>query len=302
MRIDKYKDRPKGYYHLSTDGMWGGIIFHTPELFAYGMTLMGLITLRFPLRMYDFILMENHIHMLLSGTGLACTEAFHYIVRKMNLRLRKAGFPPLPEDYGFKLVPVEDKEQLAKVFVYIDRNTHEKQLCVPGGYPWGAAMLHHSLWGSMIKGVRADALSKRDLIRFTGSRISIPGNWEFHPVLGLLPRCFIHNKKFLELFPTPKEYDARLVKEYEAFVHVADSVGEIIEFSNEEAYSIVNNLLRGCFEARKVAQLNNEEKGRLVVMLGNNYHLESQQIATVLHLQEYLVKQILNAKDFGKWK
>jgi hypothetical protein len=42
MKRDEYKDLPKGYYHLSTDGRWGGIIFHTPELFAYGMVLMGL--------------------------------------------------------------------------------------------------------------------------------------------------------------------------------------------------------------------------------------------------------------------
>ena len=30
MKRDEYKDLPKGYYHLSTDGKWDGIIFHTP--------------------------------------------------------------------------------------------------------------------------------------------------------------------------------------------------------------------------------------------------------------------------------
>ena len=107
MKRDEYKDLPKGYYHLSTDGRWGGIIFHTPELFAYGMVLMGLVTLQFPIEIYAFTLMDNHIHIVLSGTGSTCRELFHYLVRKLNTKLRTAGYPELPEDYGFKLVPID---------------------------------------------------------------------------------------------------------------------------------------------------------------------------------------------------
>lgn len=302
VRIETYKTWPKGYYHLSTDGKWDGTIFHTPELFAFGMTLLGLVTLHFPLKLYDFSLMDNHLHLLLSGTGKVCTDAFHYMVRKLNIRLGEAGWPPLPENYGFKLVPVESKEQLANVFIYIDRNAYEKQISIPGGYPWSAAMLHHSKWGAVIKGVCADTLKKRELIRLTGSRKPVPGNWEFHPVLGLLPKHFVQNRKFLELFPTPKVYESRLVKDYEAVVKVAETLEESVDFSPEEMDGIMNLLLVNRFNGKTLGTLSNEEKGRLAVMLGKDYHLSPAQIAIVLEMPEYLVKQSLNSKDFGRRK
>lgn len=76
MKRDEYKDLPKGYYHLSTDGKWKGIIFHTPELYAYGMILMGLVTLHYAVDIYAFTLMENHIHIVLSGTGSIAGKFF----------------------------------------------------------------------------------------------------------------------------------------------------------------------------------------------------------------------------------
>lgn len=302
MKRDEFKDLSKGYYHLSTDGKWDGIIFHTPALFAYGMIVVGLITLTFPIEIYAFTLMDNHIHIVLSGTGKACREAFFYLVRKLNKRLIKDGYDPLPENYGCKLVPITTREQWKNDIIYLDRNPYEKLFCVPAGYPWGTTLIHYSRMSELFEWKKAKEMSKRELERLTGSRLPIPPDWEFNPVLGLNPACFVRNDKFLELFPTPKAYHSRLVKDYEAFVQVADSLGEELEFSPEEIEDILNRLLRLHFSGRGTRQLNNEEKGRLSVMLSQVYHLSATQIANTLGLQEYLVKQFLNAKDFGKKK
>ncbi|MBO6097723.1 MAG: hypothetical protein J6P56_10485 [Bacteroidales bacterium] len=300
MKRDEYKDLPKGYYHLSTDGRWGGIIFHTPELFAYGMVLMGLVTLQFPIEIYAFTLMDNHIHIVLSGTGSTCRELFHYLVRKLNTKLRTAGYPELPEDYGFKLVPIDSREQFVSEIIYGDRNPLEKQLCVPAGYPWGTTLIHHSFITSLFKWTKVGDMSKRELERITGSRVPIPAHWELNPVLGLNPSGFVRNDKFLQRVPTPKSYLSRLVKDYEAAVQVADRLGEDVSFSCEEEEGILNELLRKHFSGKYVRHLDNNEKGRLAVMLSQNYHLPTARIAVLLGLQEYLVKQFLNAKDYGK--
>ena len=302
MKRDEYKDLPKGYYHLSTDGKWDGIIFHTPVLFAYGMILLGLITLAFPIEIYAFTLMDNHIHIVLSGTGKACREAFLYLVRKLNQRLIKDGYEPLPEDYGCKLVSITTREQLQNDMIYLDRNPYEKQFCVPAGYPWGTTLIHHSCILSLFQWKKAGVMSKRELERINGSRIPIPADWEFNPVLGLNPACFVRNDIFLKLFPTPKAYQSRLTKDYEAFVQVAESLGEDVEFSSEEIEGILHKLLRLHFSGRGIRHLNNDEKARLSVKLSQNYHLSAGQIAGTLGLQEYLVKQFLNAKDYGKKK
>ncbi len=300
MKRDEYKHLPKGYYHLATDGKWDGAIFHHREQYAYGMILMGLVTLWFPVEIYSFTLMNNHIHIIFSGTGDACMDVFHYLVRKLNIRLRKDGFPELPPDYGCKLVPIESREQLKNIFIYLDRNPYEKQYCVPAGYPWGTTLIHHSRFKNLFTWTKASSLSKRELERITGTRTTIPADWEFNPVLGLNPDSFVRNDKFMELFPTPKAYECRLVKDYEAIVEVADALDEEISFSADEVEGVISALLRKHFSGRELRQLNHDEKGRMAVLLSQNYHIAVPQIAQALHLQEYVVKQFLNAKDYGK--
>ena len=290
----------KGYYHLSTDGWKDGLLFHTKEQYAFGMIIIGLLTLWTGITVYSFTLMPNHVHILLSGNGEACLKAFDYLRNKLSARLVKDGYPPLPEDYWFKLKPVEDPEQMKIDFLYVDRNPYELLLCVPSGYLWSSSYLHYSQLGTMIKGRRADTISKRELEEMTGSRITIPPHWEFHPILGLLPTSFIDNNLFLRLFNNPKDYETRLVKDYEAFVKVSKTLGETPLFSENEVNDIVNQLLLGIFSGRQLKQLSNDEKGRLAIILMKNYDMMAGTIATALNVSVHIVNQWFRAKDYGK--
>ncbi len=293
---DEYRSWPNGYYHLSTDGWKEGRLFHNKGQYAYGMIVLGLLTLLFEVKIYSFSLMPNHVHIILSGTGGAILKAFDHIRKKISARQIKDGFPPIPEDYWFKLVPIEDEEQMRRNFIYVDRNPHEKQICVPAGYPWGSNSLHFSLYGTLIKGRRADTFSKRELIKLARTEKPIPSDWEFHPELGLLPASFVDNRLFYKLFKSPKEYESRLVKDYEAFVQVARTLEEELDYSLEDYTVIVNQQLGG----RRLYQLSPDEKGRLVVQLANRYDMNAEQIAPALKMSLHLVQQFLHAKDYGR--
>ena len=297
---DRIHSLKKAYYHLSTDGWGEGFLFHTESQYAYGMTVTGLLTLLFDVTIYDFTLMPNHIHLLLSGNGTDCLAAFDYLCQKISARLRKDGYPSLPDNYWFKLVAVEDPEQMKNSFIYIDRNAYELQQYIPSGYPWGAGYLHFSAMSSMISGTPASTFSKRKLEKLTGSRTAIPPHWQFHPQYGLLPSFYVNNRLFLRLFQGPKDYESRLVKAYEAFVKVGRSLGETPAFSKNEVKDIVNHLLLSHFPGRHLRQLTNEESGRLAIILSKEYDLSADTIASALGLPEYIVQQLLRAKDFGK--
>lgn len=297
---ERIRSLKKGYYHLSTDGWREGFLFHNQQQYAFGMIVVGLLTLLFDITIYDFSLMPNHVHILLSGTGASCMAAFDYLRQKISARLSKDGYPPLPEDYWFKLVAVEDPEQMKNNFIYIDRNAYELQQCIPSGYPWGTGYLHFSRMSSMISGTPASAFSKRKLEEMTGSRISIPAHWQFHPQYGLLPSSFVDNSLFLRLFKGPKEYESRLVKDYEAFVKVGRSLNETPNFTAFEVKEIVDQLLQNFYSGRQLRQLSNEEKGRLVTLLSKEYDLPAKVIASTLGLPGHIVQQLLRAKDFGR--
>lgn len=298
---ERYQTFGKGYYHFITDGWQEGLLFHTLGQYAYGMIVIGLLTLKFDLRIFSFSIMSNHVHVVLEGTGRACVEAFNYLRQKLSQRLIRDGYPPLPDDYWFKLVPIEDDNQLKNNIIYVDRNSLECQICIPSGYPWGSAYLQHSRIGKMIVGTRASDMSKRKLEELTGSRIPIPSYWEFHPSYGLLPSSFVDYTVFYGLFPKPKDYHSRIVKDYEAFVTVAKALDEESAFSKEEATDILRNILRDQYKGRRVKELTNDEKGKIMGILAKTYQMPVAQIAQILEVSEHLIQQILRSKDYGKY-
>lgn len=297
---EEYRKMGKGYYHLVTDGWQEGNIFNNVAQFAYGMMLIGLITLRYSIVIYDFSLMPNHIHIILSGTGNNAVEAFLYLKRKLNIRLVADHYKPLPEDYGFKLIPVEDKKQMAELIIYLDRNHYEKEFAVPGGYPWGSGYLHYSIFADLLHGKRASEFGSKELEALTGSRIELPGHWEIHPEFGLLPKSFVNTRLVMQLFGGPKEYMTRLVKDYESFVSIARNCGEEIEYDSSELKNIISQILLRDFKGRYLSELNKDEMARIAVKLSKQYDMKAQTIADSLGVSMHLINQLLRSKDYGK--
>ena len=129
----------EGYYHLSTDGRPDVLLFRTKEEYAMGMTAIALVAIRFKVQIYVFELMPNHIHIVLSATGNTCVEIFEFIVRRISRQLKSDGYPPLPEDYDFRLTDIEDPKSFLDHYIYAARNPFEKGWCVPGGYLFSGA-------------------------------------------------------------------------------------------------------------------------------------------------------------------
>jgi len=145
-------------------------------------------------------------------------------------------------------------------------------------------------------------MTQSELERWTRSRISVPDNWQFHSDLGLLPSSFVNQRLVKKLFKGPKDYNTRLVKEYESFVVISKVVGEELAFDASEAKDIVNNLLRTVFGDRSLSSLDGIDKGRLCVTLSDRYGLSPEVISKTLGMSTYLVNQFLRAKDFRKYK
>lgn len=295
----EYRAMPHGYYHLCTDGWSNGKLFRTQEEYAMGMTAIALAVVKFGIKVYAFVLMPNHIHLLLSASGSVCVDIFDFLVRRINKQLVADGFPTLPETYDFKLVPIPDKKSFVSHFIYIVRNTYEKGICIPGGYPWGSDALYFSQWGELIRGTRIDALSKREKIRRLKSEIELPGHWEFNAELGVLPRSFVSTQKVRELIPSVKAYLTRLIKDYESMIHVSRVLEETITFAKDEIDDIASQTAKYLYPDCPMKELSVEDKCKLAVQICKEYGFLPKDIAGALRLPERVVAQALRSKDYG---
>ncbi len=263
------------------------------------MTAMALVAIKFKVQIYIFELMPNHIHIVLSATGDTCVEIFEFIIRRISRQLKSDGYPPLPEDYDFRLIDIDNQKSFQNHYIYAARNAYEQGWCIPGGYLWGSDYLLFSQWGKLVTGKRAGEMSQRELYRITKTRIEIPAHWEIHPELGILPKNYISLEKVRHLFPDAKHYMTQCIKAYESFVFVADSLGESIVFSPEEVDDLTRRLLRQHYPQRSLSDLSADEKCRLAVILNDKFRVESSMIARQLDLPVHIVNQTLRSKDYG---
>ena len=294
---EAYRAMGKGYYHFCTDGFKDGNLFNSVAQFAFGMILMGMITVLFPIKIYVFTLMPNHIHIILSGTGASCLEAFDYLKRKLSARLKRDGFNPLPEDYWFKLTRITSPEQMKSEILYVLRNPLEKGLAIVGGYLWGSGWLYYSDFSKVMDSIPGKQMSVRELRKLLGGHDPVPENWRFHSFLGLLPSYYVDTSLVMKLFPEPKDLQIALVKDYELFFQIASRLGEICEFNKAEHESIVSQTLQKRFDGRSLHSLSEEEKGKLAVILSREFGFTSYQISTNIFIKERVVRQLLGSKE-----
>lgn len=295
---NKYCSMGNGYYHFCTDGLLSGKLFYNDAQFAYGMILIGLLTLQFNLKIYGFVLMSNHIHIILSGTGDECVKAFDYLRKKINERLLIDGFQAIPDDYDFLLVPITDLKQMKSEMAYVLRNPLEKNISIPQGYPWGTGWVYYNDVSGYFTGTKASEMSVRELRRRCCSKISIPDNWQFHDRIGLLPDSFIDKTLMYKLYPEAKDYETYLVKDYESYVRIAKELGDAIEFEYFEIDDIVDQVLQDYFGGASLNALSKESKAKLVRHLSMRYNLNPAEIAKSVKITEKVVRQILSSKEY----
>ena len=297
-RRAKYRTWKKGYYHLCTDGK-KCIICHDEAEYAHAVNVISLLDQKFPVKVHSYEVMRSHIHLLLSGRGTDCVDAFDYLKYRLSRKLRQDGHAPLPRDYDFKLIPVEDEDQMRRNIVYIARNAFEVQDIVPGGYLWGSSMMFYSQTPRMFETVRAGDLSARQLWDIFGTRIPIPKDRLIHMPTGMvLPQSFVDTRVFYRVFPTARQYQTALVKDFEGYVMVADQLGETVSFANDEANWIIEQTLSLDYQGVSPDQLTVDERLRLAASLQKKYRLTLEQLSAGLNLPTHVMAQALNSKQY----
>ena len=202
---------------------------------------------------------------------------FDYVRSRINKRLVADGHPPLPTDYDFKLIPVEDEDQMRNNGIYIARNASEVMNIRPGGYLFGSSMAFYSDLPRLFETIRAGDLSVRTRRKMFQTHVPIPPNRLIHPGLGMvLPQSFVDMDVLYKVFPAAKE--------------------EEITFSVEEAKDIVKQELMT--EGRKLSELSNDDRCALAVRLNRKYRLDAVTLSQAVFIPARIISQALKSKKY----
>lgn len=289
-----------GFYHLCTQGLSGAKLFYNSDEFAFGMRLIGFITAQHNLDVYAFVLMDNHVHIITKGTGRDCLFAFRLLKRKLSARLIDDEYPPLPENYWFKLIPIIGEDQLRKEIAYVLRNPLEKGLASIEGYLWSSAGCYFGGLEEILPYEIAGDISFRRIRSLFRSEIGVPSHWKLNRELGLLPSSFVNAKAVRKLFGNVKGYLSALIKDYEAHFSISRALDEIVEFSENEVKDIVNQTLHRLFEGKRLRDLSDVEKGKMAVFLHLHFGLKPYQISRAIFMKEKIISQLILSKEVSR--
>lgn len=110
----------KPCWHLCTDGNVMPNIFSSGADFDLGLNVLAVVACFFPdVDILTFILMSNHIHLVMSGREEDCLEFFALYKNKLSRCLREKAIDWRPFDPSLYLIDSED--YLKKVIAYVPR-------------------------------------------------------------------------------------------------------------------------------------------------------------------------------------
>lgn len=130
-----------GVWHLCTPGEKQPIIFKDPEDYVFTMMLMAMCAFDCPsVQVITFIIMSNHIHVVLCGSEDDVLAFFAMFKRRLQRYLaEKEQRTDLSNFTCEKPIPIETLESLRNQICYTNRNNYVVDPGqTPFSYPYGA--------------------------------------------------------------------------------------------------------------------------------------------------------------------
>ena len=290
----EYREWPRWYYHMTFDSLEKGQLFCNDDEYASGMNDIAVGQYLHKLTIIAFVLMVNHIHILLSGSGKDIVNFFIFMKKRANKRLRAASHPSLPDEYGFKLVRIEDRRQLSDTIIYIARNPLKARPDImAGGYPWGSTNLIFSETSKFFEKTELRNMSDRDIARRIKTRVVLPKNYLFNESLGIiLPECYVDVHKAEQCLQDSWKFSSGIIRNIDSYLKIAEGIGEMVTISEGELDEIVFQCLRKEFNVNSINDLSMDNRCRLAVILKKRYRVDTKRIARRLRIDVAVLNKL----------
>lgn len=293
----EYRTWPMGYYHLVVESFEKGQMFNNDLQFAAGMNTVALAQFVYEVVILVFDLMVNHAHFLVRCTGAAAVDFFISFKKRVNSELVADGYPPLPDDLGFKLLPIDvnDPYHLKDVAVYIPRNPYKASSRItPSGYIWSSNYLIFSDIIKLIQKMPLKEFSASKLRKTLKSKTVLPGDYLFNENLGIiLPESYVATDEVEKIIGSSWNYCDRIVRNMDAYVRIAEKISDRIFINDNELGTIIYSICKNKYGVKSYLELGLSDRCSLAVRLAKDYHIEPKRICRKLSIERSVLEDLL---------
>lgn len=282
------------FWHLCTPGDLSGVLFREVKDFVYGMNLIAHGAAKYPtVDIYTFVLMSNHLHLVLSGSKENCLSFFDFISRKLKRYLSSQERISDFKGFECKLFAINDLQYLRNVIVYVNRNAYvASRSNTPYSYLWGSAYcFFNGLCGKIISTPLNDFTVRELRSMFFTRNADLPHTYRF--VDGYVFPVSYCKIEFAEsLFMSPNHYFNMLSRQVESYAQISRELGDLVTYTDDELFTTLVSLSNKDYNVKKISELDKDQKIALAKKLHFNYNASNKQIKRVLRLDEVVVDSL----------
>lgn len=295
MRISEFKDPfagRKGVFLFTTDHLERALLFRDREDFVQGVNTIALAMLRFPVSVLCYVLMDNHVHLLLCGRFEACQAFFAWVLHRLAWVLEnKYGVSGLLRIRASDVQPVTDRDMLLNEVCYLLRNGYKARIDSPCSYPWAPFECYFNPYLPLLHGTPMPGA--RLVKRMFGTHVRIPSDWE-HDEGRILNRCFVDYRTVeqkiggsLDLFDRLRRFDL------ESVVEQAHGIEEKLTFTDAQMQEKVRAICRNELHVDSFHQLERKDLLWLARTLARRFASSKKQIARLLGIDPSVLDRLL---------
>ncbi|MBR1927681.1 MAG: transposase [Bacteroidales bacterium] len=283
------------FFFVSTDHLSKGVWFRDDQDYKVGMNYIAIIALCSGIKVLAFILMSNHVHLVLqcsrAEAGWFMNELKRRYSEYLNRRYGTDDFLRLIK-VDIQKVSLED-ESLERAVAYTLMNCVAANICLTAAdYPWSSVRAYFTI--AAPKGGRVGDLSKSARRKMLHSKAVIPDDTLICEDGYILPEAFIPVKFVESIFRTPKRLNYFLMNSSKAKQRLVREDG-LPSFADSVVIAAVADLCRSLFRKVRVDNLNEVEKTELVKQVRRRFSADAHQISRVLSLPYSDVTRMMEA-------
>ncbi len=289
--IDPFNGK-RGCYHFSSSHQETRLLFRSKKDFIIGVNTLALLLPGSGIKIIAYCLMDNHIHILLSGRLDDCLNYYDRIVHRLAQMLgAKYGFTGVLKKEDLDIVAVMSDAQLKREICYIHRNPYKARIASPDAYPWSSADVYFKTSqpsGELVRNLNIE--KRRELFQ---TKMRVPDTYEYLDGR-ILNTSFVSYSEASARFTSSVEY-FDLLRKYslEAEIEEQHGIHETVKFSDAELQERIMSICVNEFHVKAISGLDRKDLLRLARIVALRFGAGQAQLSRLLGVEKEMLERIL---------
>ena len=282
----------RGCYLLSSSHLETRCVFRNENDFMFGINTLAILLACFDVRIIAYCLMDNHLHLLVSGTLDQCLAFYDKVVHRISMNVwKKYGISGILKQDNVDIVAVINEQQLKNEICYLHRNPYKARIASPLAYKWSSADVYFNTFTP--SGTKVRTLSVRDRRRIFNTHVPVPDEYEFNEGR-ILNKSFVSFRNASEKFQDSVEYFDYLRRySLESVVESSHGIHESVSFSDTELRERIKDICKIEFHVESHTLLSRKDLLRLAILVRNRFGAGQPQLSRLLGLDKTVLDKVL---------